>query len=1090
MPIARLLILAFSFVVLFTGLGLCQTARSSIVGYVTDPAGLPVAGVKVSVTEQSTQVKTETTTNQTGYYQELDLTPGTYTVAVQAAGFQPIENRDVRVRSTEAKRVDLPLQIATAKAQVEVVAGAETIQTVNTELAGRVPHAAIEELPQAVRYTVNDTFVWAYLSLDSGAMFANGMDYRMHGGNNSPGQTVDGGVVSVFGSYNGPSGPNEETAGEVKVMTSATSAEYRQSGVFDISTKAGTNAYHGALYWYNHTDGTDARDTFLPNRSFMIENTFGGTFEGPVVLPKIYNGHNRSFFLFNYEYSPSRLPINAVSTVPTAAMRTGDLSVYPTAIKNPFVPGTTYTNNQISPLNSAANNFLKYFALPNYGPPTLLSGNWRGSLTSPQHMSFIGFRVDHHFGEKDSVFMHYNRQGYYELGPWTGAGGSAGFLPAPYPETSFYQYNNSLLGNYAHIFSPRLLNEFHYALNWYGTANLDHGAPTWSNIASLGLTGLNSSIAIPDGAVPTVSISGYTTVASHSSTDSDWKVMDYYDSLSYSPGRHTFKFGADLNTYRTEVPFLATNVLGSYTFDGRFSGNAFADYLLGLPGTASIGLLRPTTWRSSKLFGAYFTDSFRATRKLTVDYGFRDDYMPATSQDDQRNYNFDPSNGKLVVPSQAALSLVYPAFPTTIGLETAAAVGVNPGNLTRSHNRMPQPRLGFAFSPTSNLVIRAAYGLYFDTFDSAWSGLITGGPFGASLSFPNSVTSGVPFWQWPKAVPTTGYSVPGTISASGRDFDLHHSYSQQWNLTVERDIHHTIGLRISYIGSKATALQYTRNLDQLPPSLIPWSQSRQPYPLFSSVSYVGNGGNADYNALETAAEHQFRRGLFFKSTYTWAHEIGYPVTSSGSAQNTYNFRADRGEMPWDRHQKWVSLLQYQLPAGRGKQYLKSGVGSAILGNWQFGAITLFETGQWVSPSYSGFDAANTNSFSGRPDCIASVNLPHSQQTLTHWFNTSAFALPPAGRWGNCPPDMISGPGVRNFNANLIKQIFMGEHVWLKLQIDAVNVFNHPNYQNPSGTNISVPASLGNVTGQLPIGLANDFDRDGWRTLRFGLRLEF
>jgi hypothetical protein len=305
---------------------------------------------------------------------------------------------------------------------------------------------------------------------------------------------------------------------------------------------------------------------------------------------------------------------------------------------------------------------------------------------------------------------------------------------------------------------------------------------------------------------------------------------------------------------------------------------------------------------------------------------------------------------------------------------------------------------------------------------------------------------------------------------------------------VERDVRH-IGIRASYIGSKSTNLDYVSNLNQLPASLIPWTQSRAPYPLFSGVSHTDNGGNANYNALEVDAEHQFRSGLYFKSGWTWAKSLSDDQSTTGAIQNTYNRRSEYGELPWDRRDKWVSVFQYELPAGRSKRYLNSGVGSAILGNWQISGIVLLETGQRFTPSYSGFDAANTNTFSGRPDCIANGNLPSSQRNINYWFNPSAFVLPPAGRWGNCAPNVLVGPGVRNFNAGLVKRIYVREPVSMKFQVDTVNLFNHPNYQNPA-TNISSPATVARITGQLPISASNDFERDGPRSMRFGLRIEF
>jgi hypothetical protein len=430
-------------------------------------------------------------------------------------------------------------------------------------------------------------------------------------------------------------------------------------------------------------------------------------------------------------------------------------------------------------------------------------------------------------------------------------------------------------------------------------------------------------------------------------------------------------------------------------------------------------------------------------------------------------FNFDPQTGSIVVPDQHALALVSPAFPSTIKIVTAKQAGYPDHLLAGNWGRL-SPRLGVAFRPFNNAttVIRAGYG-HFAVYSYD---LNTGGPFALTETFTNQIVGSVPSITLSNPFPSVG--APPAQSSTGINVNLRDTAFDQWNLTVERQIGLRTALRLSYIGSKSTYLPYSREIDRPRASTTPYSPSRNPYPALQSVTYTDNGGSATYHGLQFQAQHPFANGLLVDAAFTYHKELTDTHTEGSyfdtGLNDPYNHSAEKGPatglpMPFEFSMNYL----YQLPIGQGRRFLSQTpvILDKVLGGWDVSGYLAAYSGRWWTPTYSGRDISNTNSFSGRPDRVCNGNLPSSKRTSAHWFDASCFVVPPAGigRFGNSGVNIIQGPGAWFYDMGIYKSYRVRERLNLRVGISTINLFNHPVWDLPqmdiSGSNVGTLTSI-------------------------------
>jgi hypothetical protein len=463
--------------------------------------------------------------------------------------------------------------------------------------------------------------------------------------------------------------------------------------------------------------------------------------------------------------------------------------------------------------------------------------------------------------------------------------------------------------------------------------------------------------------------------------------------------------------------------------------------------------------------------------------------------------DFDRLTGALVVPKKG-LTNVNPAFPTNIPIETAAQAGMPDNTLENWDKKTFYPRVGFAYKPFAgdNTVVRAGYGIYDNIIYSELARHLAGGPFSGAVTYVNSITNGTPLFAFPLPVVNSGTTA--TQNIMGTNPNVRVPYTQQWNFTVERQIS-SVGVRVSYVGTHSVGLLYRRNLNQPVPSTTPFSTNERSYPLYNQVIWVENGGFERYNGLEVAVIKNYGKNLTFTSGWTWGKDLTDDQDTTNIygplIQNQFSLLAEKANSSFVVRHRLFGYAVYALPFGKGQRFMNHAnrILEGLMGNWSTAWNAVFQTGPYFTPSFSGFDPSNTQSFGGRPDVVAGTSVtPPNGSNINMWFNPAAFAIPgcpttnrlcsnPAniGRFGNAGVNILQGPGIANLDFSLAKYFRFTEHKRLQLRINFTDIFNHPNFGFPAG-NISSPNTVGTITSVVNAQLGGRSSREIDLMLRF------
>jgi hypothetical protein len=895
------------------------------------------------------------------------------------------------------------------------------------------------------------------------------------------GARTDGPLTELFPSFN--------AIEEIRVGESINSAEF--GGVSDITTisKSGTNAYHGGVFENLQNSYMNAGNTFSHTTPPLKMNDFGLFVGGPVSIPKLYSGHDRTFFFGSYE--GLRLPrsVLQVESVPSVALRGGNLSAYSAPLTG--YPGNVIPTSQISPLSLKALQYL--FPLPNYGAPGAISNNYLASFAEPIKSNQGDLRIDQNLTSKQQTYVrltYKNRR--VQNAPTTGSGllGSALLGPFSQPEIDY-----AMTAAHNYVISPSVINELRggFSGNHYATT---YGV-TASGIASeLGLTNLPGSI--PSGnAVPNFNITGFQATGGTGSSLGANKTIQLLDTLTWTKDKHTMKFGAD---YRY-LTGLYTNVfssrrLGLYSFNGSVmngllgSGAAtpFASFLLGYPDNTNVAtVVQPDTHGYSNHYAFFVQDDWKVTPRLTLNIGLRYEYHPMFLDHLSNTTNFllDPYtvvngttvHGAVVIPNQFAFSILNSGFAESIAptpILTAAQAGI-PESLRVSQKTDFAPRFGFAWRPfgNDNTVIRGGYGKFIE----ALLGSALSSAWGVSTSdvgtFKNTIVNGKPVYTFPNPYPSD-IAQPGT-QAFYQAFNNYYKdpYVQEWNLTVERELGKGTGLRVSYDGNHGSNLGLLYNANEVPANTAGFSKANlaAPYPLWDYIAFQDSRGISNYNALTVAVQKRFSGGLQFQASYIFAKNLadnaGYNPTqfageAGGTISNQFNPMLDYGNVSFTHRNRFLMTYLYELPFGKGKAFLSGGSGllDRIVGGWELAGVLLFQTGPYMTilasgdPSGTGFNQLVNN---GRADTVAGIN-PYANQSigaLGHWINPAAFAVPVnnIGRFADSAVGAVTGPGTQAISVSLIKSIKFTESARFQFGAEVSNLFNHPNYAVPGNLTV-------------------------------------
>jgi hypothetical protein len=1069
----------------------------AIVGNATDPSGATVPDLRVTAINIATGISHSATTSSLGIYRIDGLIAGDYRIEAEGAGFKKYIRDGVALPSGQTVRVNVELQVGDIAQSVEVTAEAPLLNTESPQISSTMDWDLRKYLPTA------NPSLFSTLGLAAGAVTSSDTFYvSFHGSrttnydyaiNGSSFRSTFAGHVALLGNFN-------EWLQEQTVSAVNNGAEHGTMASVNATSKSGTNTFHGSAVMYYTAPGLKARNPYSAGPTTGVDNLFAASIGGPIVK-------NKAFFFFSESGGRSSNPSNVTRIVPTAAMRRGDFSAFSNRIVDPSTgaqfPGNIIPPSRISPVSAALTDM--FYPLPNYGDSNVFqTNNYRIQIPLHSRSDDIFARVDYRFSDKHSSFVSYSfgqtlcGEGRCFAGPFLEMGYRLG-----------YRRNQNVSFSDLYSLTPTLFNQLN--IGWardknYITGSLDGAATT----KAIGLQG-TSPVAVHGG--PALAITGLTALTvSTPFQNITHNIFNLRDDLSYIRGRHRLKFGGFLTRgMAAQVAFGVNNFFGNFSFNGFATGgagrieNAFADFLLGIPLSSfrQNGQYFDLVYRRNSIGGGYFQDDIQVTPKLTLNLGVRYEYRQPFLDENGREYTFNPATEDLIVPDAASLKLVSPLLSTAFKIVTAADANY-PDRLVTFGNGDFAPRLGFAYRLTSAMVVRGGYGIYYD-FNPPYQANL--GPYLPSESFPqNTIVNRAPSYQFPNPFPGSPFTGVGlgSLAITGGVRDLVVPYTQQWNFTVERQFAGNTAVRLSYIGTRTNQMQYIRNLNIPQPSTTRYSVSRKPYQKFGVMSLLDQGGNALYQALETYVTHRSKGGLHLTSSFVWAKslsDLGGENGSSGapSTLNPFSRAMDKGNVAWQPRLRSVTQLRWLVPFGEGRRY-GAGMPSVpkwLLSGWEISSILTIATGDFLTPSYAGYDSTGTSITGGRPDLIGDPKL--ANPTRDRWFNAAAFSIPganpatplvppgdPIGRFGTAGTGILNGPGWWQNDMGLVRQFPVSERLRLNLFVFGTNVFNHVNPANPS-TDITTTASVGRI-----LAIRGDANTSGLgqRQLKLGLRLEF
>jgi hypothetical protein len=1044
-----------------SGLSYAQSTFGTVLGTVRDPSGSSVPKARLQLINTGTNAAHEAVSDSDGRYQFNNVDVGNYKLSVEASGFQKTEYQAFDLAARDTQRIDIDLRVQSQAESVTVEAVA-TIQTEVSNVAETKGSLELTDLPVAIgTRATGSTSAFSTLGAQPGVQFDNTSSGITVGGA-GPSQlsiSVDG--VSTVGPGNlgalTEMFPSFNSIEEIKISEVLNPAEY--GGVADITTvsKSGTNDFHGGLFENVQNTDFDAADTFSHEVTPVKMNDFGVYLGGPVIFPKLYNGKNHTFFFGSYEVL--RLPKSQqfIGSVPTVAMRNGDLSAYldpnqpgggPQNILSNY-PGNIIPKNQLSKFGQNMLNF--FYPLPNYGPAGAIANNFLTLYPTPINSAQGDIRIDEVISSKHTVYVRYSYKNKRVTDFPFSVPGVPG-LPAP-GELSNPQIYNSLTVAHNWVISPTVVNELR---GGFSVARFGYtaGVTSAQAAAALGLGVGPGQLpeALPPGYdTPQILLQGFTgSTPAVNDTNPQQGTYQALDTLTWTKGKHTFKFGGDyryLASLNTQV--FNNYRMGQYSFNGSTLSSFFnpaataavpvdsmAGLLLGYPDATNIAtVVNPNTDAYSNHYAFFAQDDFKISRSFTLNYGLRWEYHPAFFDKNDNLANLDPYysstvngqkvQGAVIVPNQGTFANVNPAFVQSVAplpVITAAQAGA-PEAMRNSSKKDFAPRIGFAwnFGPDKKTVLRGGYGRFIETLLSGsaingWS--VESSDVGY---FNNAIgSSGLPVFSLP-------YSYPSNIAQPGSQFfDLATEIKykdpivEEWNLTLERDLGKGVGFRASYDGNHGYNLPVVADYDRPAPNTLgffnPATQAQIPFPSLFIVATNTNLGFTNYNA-GTFSVHKRGASFQFEVSYTYAKDLTNLNGCAGSGASPYategGFGAalcdrylagiDYGNNSYVRRNRFLATFLYQLPFGKGKTLLNNanGVVNQIVGGWVLSGVALFQTGPFMSvavtsdPSGTGFTLGSGGAFTGiggRADTVPGVS-PTAGQSLSQWINPAAFTDP-------------------------------------------------------------------------------------------------
>jgi Carboxypeptidase regulatory-like domain len=1063
-----------------------------ISGLVSDSTGAVVPGATITVTNPQTNFTRTALSNESGYYNFPALLPGVYNVKAEIAGFQSEARNGIELEVQQAARIDFRLQVGTITETVEVSAGATLLNTENATVGTVIDNKRILDLPLNGRsfislVALSPNVTTGYTSTGGFASIRGGSDrgltniavaglrreytyYSLDGVSNTD---VDFNTYAFL--------PSIDALQEFKVQTGIYSAEFGlEASQINVSTKGGTNQYHGTVFEFLRNNALDARPYAFTNQVPISApfkwNQFGFTLGGPIQLGKVFNGKDRLFFMSNYEGFRLRNQAQFLASVPSMKMRSGDFSelLGITTVTDPLNGNRPFPGNIIpaSRIHPAANKLLEFDPLPNTGSGFVnnyleLDNN---SLDKDQFTQ----RIDFAESAKSNWFGRYSWQDELKsnAGHFTNA-------------LSVSDRVEQVMISNTRVFSPTFVNEFR--TGWLGFHNINATPLAYKRdvTGELGIPTLGPVPPIGWG-IPGVTIAGFTTFGD--SAEGPWAAdnhtLQWIDNVSLIRGSHSIKFGAEIRRDRYNNAGNK-NLRGAFTFQApTATGHPFADFLTGylFRGGSSAGVSVSQLRRTDQAY--YITDSWKVRHNLTIEAGLRYEATPAWTS---RTPNFtnlifpglpiqptDPRTGLYSVPLPVPLDQhpflardcqaygqtdfyppgVFVRFDPAVQTKCVHGLGTT---LSPSDWMDWAPRLGMSWSPTAKTTVRAGFGIFYSqdmgnafydavknlytqvTVDNSNHNLTYEDPFGYGNG-PNPCHVSAPY---------TCISTPVMFL---NDWGRRTPYNEQYTLNIQRELSGSTVLEIGYLGTQGHRLELHTHQDNAQPGGTAVA-TRVPYPEFRVLPTMSQATSA-YNAGSLKLTRRLSNGLSTLFGYTYSKSID---NASGinpadqlnqrQPQTGWCVKCDRALSDFDARHRFVGSVLYELPLGKGKRFLNQGIASTVLGGWQLNSIVSRSSG-FPLHVLTGSNNSRSDVNTDRPDAVPGVSWKLDNPTPGLWFNTQAFQLNPRDTFGNLGRNVVIGPPMFTWDFSTLKNFNLTEQRYLQFRFECFNCANHPVFGEP------------------------------------------
>ena len=979
---------------------IAQSTDGTILGTVRDQQSSVIPEATVVLVNKGTSAQRSLKTDPTGAYGFNNVAAGAYELTINANGFATADFPTLDLQARETKRVDAQLNVASeAQSVIVEAAGGAVVNTDISNIAQTKTGRELVDLPIAITSrSTGSTSPMTTLTTEPGVQTDASGNISVAGtkpsmlsmsidGLSSMGPRAAGPLSELFPSFNAIS--------EIRVSEVNNAAEY--GGISDITTtsKSGTNSYHGGVFENWQNSSLTAKNPFSSIKPTLNMNNYGFFAGGPVIIPHLYSGRDKSFFFGSYE--ALRLPRQTVvvESVPSVALRSGNLSAYSSQIYNPNT-GAAYAGNIIpaSDIAALSSNALKYlFPLPNTGSANAVSNNYTENFPTPISSDQEDARIDQNINQKQTIFVrgsYKNRSVEVAPSPGGSITGSALLGSFAQPEID---YGLTIAHNY--IISASLLNEVRAGFDGNHTWTT-FGLPASVIASELGLTDLS----VPSGdAVPNFNISGFQPTGGNASNLSSNNTTQVIDNFTWTRQRHTLKFGGDYRRMRGNAANVyAAQRLGVYNFNGgvtgltangsnpsgtdhAYIGNPFAAFLLGIPDKTQLdSVVQPNSQGYANAYAVYGQDDWRVSSRLTLNFGLRWEYHPMFQDHLLNSSNFLPDytsvqngtyvHGAVVIMNQKAFDILDPAFQESVAptpILTAAQAGI-PRSLRFSTKTDFAPRVGLAWRPFGDdkTVLRGGFGRFIE----APLGSLLGAAYAIHSAdqglFNQAIVDG-------KATLTFPHPFPADIAQPGSQFfqqagNIHFidPIVYQWNVTAERDLGFSTAIQVSYTGMHGAHLGVQGDLNQLPLNTVGYAAAKQyaPYPLWAEMEIETNGGRSNYNSISVGVMRRFIKGMQYQANYAFTKNLTnaqsynptkFTTEAGGFQSNLNDPNLDYGNVAYTRRHRFIATGLYQLPFGRGNALLSrvNGPVDRIVNGWELSGVLLFQSGPFLTATVPG-----------------------------------------------------------------------------------------------------------------------------------------